>query len=139
MKQLVLNWTGPFGIRDLIPKELRGCPGLYLVEHDSEIMYVGKAETEGAFHRAKDHFRGHGDSIGRWILEGRDGSKIRIWVAWIAAEGCSELINDAEKLLIFRLDTRANVNHSEKYEGNPLHIINKGNHPTKLPVEIKYP
>lgn len=134
MEQIVLTWKGPFGIRSSIPEEMKGCPGLYLIEYDSEILYVGKAETEGAFRRAKDHFRGQGDSTGRWILQGRDESQIHIWVAM---RSWDELISNAEQLLICRCNPRANVNHVDKYDGKTLRIINEGNYPGELDRQIE--
>jgi len=136
MEQVVLKWKGPFGTRDRMPEELKGWPGLYLIAYDSEILYVGKAETEGAFKRAKDHFRGQRDNTGRWILNRRDESRIHIW---ITARSWDDLISDAEKLLIFRLNPRANVNHVDKYNGRVLNIINEGAYPAKLSSHIEYP
>lgn len=136
MRKLILNWDGPFGSMDSIPKGFRGWPGIYLIEVESEILYIGKAETEGAFRRAKDHFRGQGDSTGKWILGQRDESKIRIW---IAVKDWDEMLSDAEKLLISILKPRANITHVKKYNGKPLHIINKGKYPTSLPKEAECP
>jgi hypothetical protein len=136
MDQMVLTWKGFFGTRTSIPDELKRWPGLYLIEYNSEILYVGKTETEGAFKRAKDHFRGQGDSTGRWILQGRDEAQIRIWVT---ARSWDELVCNAEKLLIFRLNPCANVNHIDNYDGKPLRIINEGKYPPRLEKQIESP
>jgi hypothetical protein len=136
VNQPVLRWRGPFSVKDSIPEELKWWPGFYLIECDSQILYVGIAESEGAFKRAKDHFRGQGDETGRWICQGREASKIHIWVA---ARGWDDQSSDLEKLLIFRLNPPANVNHVDKYEGKPMCIINEGDCPAKLNPVIESP
>jgi len=135
MKDIILEWRGPFGIRDTIPKEHRGWPGIYLVEAETEILYVGIAETEGAHKRSKDHFRGQGDSIGRWILQGRDASQIHIWVA---RKSWNKLLIDAEGLLIYSLKPVANVEGVDSYHGKPICIKNMGSYPERLTKEIQY-
>ena len=130
MKQIVIYWEGPFKYTDSIPYHLRGVPGIYIIECDSEIMYIGKSETNGAFKRAKDHFRGQGDSTGRRIIERKDKSKIMLWIGFI------ELYEDiflTERYMIYKLKPNANLNHIKKYENVPLKIINEG----KLPINIK--
>ena len=142
MEQLTLNWEGPFKINQRMPSHLIGAIGLYLCECDSKIVYVGKAETQGAFKRLRDHFRGQMDSTGKCVLsKARDKRKSNInnWVGWIEEGEPSELIDDAEQLMIYRLQPPCNRNHLVKYEGSPLLIKNKGNHPKDLPEEIRFP
>lgn len=102
-----LIWIGPFKIEEPITNDLRGRPGIYRIEYNSETLYVGKSKR-AALRRAKDHFRGQGDSTGRWILEGRDKSKICLWVKIIDN---IELIDKTEKDLIQELKPRGNVNN----------------------------
>ena len=138
MERFVLNWNGPFKINDGIPKHMIGALGLYLIKCNSEITYVGKAETEGAFRRAKNHFRGVTDSIGNCILKDRNKPQINIWVAWIEEGQRVELISDAEKLLIYKLQSSCNKSYRDKYKGRSLHIINRGDYPEDLPEELQY-
>jgi hypothetical protein len=136
MQEIVLNWMGPLQIRKPVLFDLRGWPGLYLIVCDSKIVYVGKAESEGALKRAKDHFRGQGDSTGRWILERGDERSIGICVA---KQDWNEWISAAEELLIYRLSPAANLNCIRKYKGKPLKVINVGFPPATLPSEISHP
>lgn len=142
MEQLVLNWNGPFKLDQRIPVHLVGAIGLYLCECDSKIVYVGKAETQGAFKRLKDHFRGIMDSTGKCVLthtKNKSKSEINIWVGWIEEGEPRELINDAEELVVYRLQPPCNRTYLDKYGGSPLHIKNRGNHPKDLPEEMRYP
>jgi hypothetical protein len=86
--------------------------------------------------RAKDHFRGQGDSTGRWILERAKEESIGTYVA---KHNWDELVSDAEKLLICKLSPAANLNHVKKYTGKPLKIVNVGSLPKALPSEISHP
>lgn len=137
MEQLFLNWNGPSGTKDPIPFELQKLPGLYIIEHDSEILYVGKSD-ESAFKRAKDHFRGQGDSTGRWILERYKENQVKLW---IGTTEWSARIKDAEWLFINKFDyPPANVNYRDTpYAGDPLIVINIGNRPVKMSPQIKHP
>ena len=101
-----LSWNGPFQINDPIPYELRGKTGVYKVKYNSETLYVGQSKTS-AHKRAKDHFRGQGDSTGRWILEHSLKSQLRIWVTPIEDQN---MIDITEKGLIQKLNPIANVN-----------------------------
>jgi len=145
MEQLVLNWDGPFKLDQRIPVHLVGAIGLYLCECDSKIVYVGKAETQGAFKRLKDHFRGIMDSTGKCVLKHtrtKNKSEINIWVGWIEEGESRELINDAEKLVIYKLNARGRVpcnrTYSDKYRGRSLHLRNRGKYPKDLPEELQY-
>lgn len=69
VEQLKIVWEKPFKFSSKIPAKLCGAVGLYLFEKDSKIFYVGKAEEQGAFKRAKDHFRGQMDSVGKCIIK----------------------------------------------------------------------
>ena len=133
MKQVVIYWDGPFKYTDSIPSHLRGVPGIYIIECDSEIMYIGKSETKGAFKRAKDHFRGQGDSTGRWIIERKGKSEIMLWIGFTES---SENISLAERFMIYHFQACANLNHIEKYEGEPLEIINNGKYPKNINKKI---
>jgi hypothetical protein len=136
-KQLFLDWCGPLEIKHVIPYYRQKTPGLYIIEFDSEILYVGKSD-ETAHKRAKDHFRGQGDSTGRWILDQYGEAKIKLWVG---ITGWSPRISDAEWLLIDRLGfPPANVDYRDTpYSGAPLVIFNKGKIPEKLTSKIEYP
>lgn len=136
MMEVILSWMGPFQIGSHVPLELRAWPGLYLIECNSKIVYVGKAESEGAMKRAKDHFRGQGDSVGKWILERGGEESIGIYVA---KHDWNKSISDAERLLISRLSPAANLNCIRKYKGKPLKITNVGSVSTALPSEIIHP
>jgi hypothetical protein len=136
---IILNWEGPFKINEHIPKHLIGAVGIYVFECDSSVVYVGKAETQGAFKRLKDHFRGDMDHTGKCVmahLGNTNKDKVNIWLAWMEEEKAALLIGDAEKLVIFNRNPSCNRTNREKYDGKPLHIINVGNHPKELPKEI---
>jgi len=140
MEQFTLNWEGPFKFHEPVPPFLNAAVGLYLLECNSRIFYVGKAETQGGFRRAKDHLRGYMDSTGKCVFEKanvKNKDEINIWIGWIEEEKLAPLISDAEKLLIYDRDPPCNKTNREKYEGHPLHIINKGDYPKNLPSEIK--
>ena len=55
MKQIILDWTGPFKMTDPTPRKLYGVIGLYAIEYDSKVIYVGKAEYQGAIREARSH------------------------------------------------------------------------------------
>jgi hypothetical protein len=136
-EQIVLDWNGPLDIRHSIPYYRQKMPGLYIIEVDSEILYLGKSD-EAAHKRAKDHFRGQGDSTGRWILNQHNEAKIRLWVG---VTDWSIRISDAEWLLIDKLGfPPANVSYRDTpYRGFPLVILNNGKIPEKLSSKIEYP
>ena len=133
MKQIDIYWEGPFKYNDSIPYHLRGVPGIYIIDCDSEIMYIGKSETNGAFKRAKDHFRGQGDSTGRWIIERKDESEIMLWIGFTES---NEDISLAERYMINHFQPSANLNYIEKYEGEPLEIMNHGKFPKNINKKI---
>ena len=119
MDNITLNWEEfSFKESELIPNFLQGAQGLYLIKYYAEpISYVGLAKEDGAFKRAKDHFRGSMDSTGICILKGRVKNKITFWIAWIEQGENIEPLEDAEKLLIFKLQPRCNIKNRNKYSG----------------------
>ena len=133
MKKIVIYWEGPFNPTDPIPNNLRGVPGIYLIECDSEILYIGKSEMNGAFKRAKDHFRDQGDTIGRWIIEQKDKSIISLWIGFTESNEDIFLI---EKFLINHYQPSANLNYINRYNREKLEIINYSNHPNIIKERI---
>lgn len=140
MDKLVLSWEGPFKFNERVPSHLIAAVGLYLLECNSRIFYVGKAETQGGFKRAKDHLRGYMDSTAKCVFEKanvQNKDEINIWVGYTEEEKLTPLIDDAENLLIYDRNPPCNKTDREKYDGRSLHIINKGDYPKDLPSEIQ--
>jgi hypothetical protein len=139
MEKLLLNWDGPFRFHERISSIFIGAIGLYVLEHNSTIYYVGKTEEHGGIKRAKDHLRGQMDKIGRCVFEkagAKNKNEINIWFGWIDEEKARPLINDGEKLLIYDCDPECNDKYRGKYQGGPVRIINRGNYPPSLHPEI---
>ena len=44
MEQLTLVWEGPIEMIVETPEKLSGRPGLYAIVHDSNTIYIGKAQ-----------------------------------------------------------------------------------------------
>ena len=137
MEQIEIEWDGPFTIEQEVSKEHFGAVGLYIIEYNSCIIYIGKAETEGAHHRARNHFSGSTDRIGNRIRMNRGEKKLHIWVGIILEERYRNLISTAEQLLIYKLQPTCNKNHRDEYKGEPSLILNKGHRPKELPKKIK--
>ena len=116
--------------------------GVYVLEIGSKVYYVGKAEEQGGFKRAKDHLRGQMDSVGRCIIEKastKNKDDVNIWPGWIE-EGQNKLfIDDAEKLLTSFYGSPCNKTNKEKYNGRPLYLNNEGDLPPGLSPEIQSP
>jgi hypothetical protein len=142
MEEIVLNWRGAFKFHTPIPSNLNAAVGLYLLEYNSRILYVGKAKDQGGFKRAKDHLRGYMDSTGRCAIEEagvKSKDEINLWIGWIEEDRALSLIDDAEKLLTFDRDPPCNKTNRGAYEGRPLHIKNIGSYPSSMPSEIRSP
>jgi hypothetical protein len=140
MEKLTIVWEKPFKFSQRIQRV--GVIGVYLFEVGSKIYYVGKAEEQGGFKRAKDHLRGQMDSVGKCVFEkaGIDNKdEINICPGWIEEGQDKLLINDAEKLLTWLLDSSCNKTNRGKYKGRSLHIKNEGDLPPGLPPEVQSP
>lgn len=141
-EQLRIVWEKPLKYSQKIPAKLIGAQGFYLLEKDSKVFYVGKAEEQGGFKRAKDHFRGQMDSVGRCVMEkanAKDKEQINILAGWLEQGEDTNLIGDAEKLLIWYFDPPCNKTNKGKYSGCPLILINEGAIPTFMPLKIPSP
>lgn len=55
MEQIILDWEGPFKLAEPTPGKKHGIIGLYAVEYESKIIYIGKAEYQGAIKEARHH------------------------------------------------------------------------------------
>jgi hypothetical protein len=142
MEKLTMVWEKPFKFSEDIPKNLKAVVGLYMLEKDSKVFYVGKSEEQGGLKRAKDHLRGQMDKVGRCVVKkanAKDRDQINIWAGWIEQGENASLIDDAEKLLIWHFDSTCNETNRQKYNGQPLLLINEGDKPDFLPPEIPSP
>ncbi|MGD0072367.1 MAG: GIY-YIG nuclease family protein [Candidatus Bathyarchaeia archaeon] len=142
MEKLTIVWEKPFKFSQRIPSNLIGVIGVYVLEVGSQIYYVGKAEEQGGFKRAKDHLRGQMDSVGRCVFEKagiNNKDEVNIWAGWIE-EGQNKLwVDDAEKLLTWFYDSTCNKTNRGKYNGCSLHLKNEDNLPPHLLPEIESP
>jgi hypothetical protein len=121
---------------------LIGAIGVYVLEAGSKIYYIGKAEEQGGFKRAKDHLRGQMDSTGRCIvekLETKSKDEVNIWAGWIEEGQNKLLIDDAEKLLTWFYDSTCNKTNRGKYNGCSLLLKNEEDLPPGLSPEIQSP
>ena len=122
MEKLTIVWEKPFKFSERIPPNLIGANGVYMLEVGSKIYYVGKAEEQGGFKRAKDHLRGQMDKTGRCVLEKtqtKNRDEISILAGWIDDDQNRLLIDAAERLLIWYCDSPCNRTNRGKYEGQP--------------------
>jgi hypothetical protein len=142
MEKLTIVWEKPFKFSERIPPNLKGAIGVYILEVGSEICYVGKAEEQGGFRRAKDHLRGQMDWAGRCVLEktnAYDKDEINIWPGWIEEGENKLLVDEAEKLLTWFCNPNCNRTNRGKYNGGSLRIKNDGDLPPGFPLEIQSP
>lgn len=141
-EQLRIVWEKPFKYSQKIPAKLIGAQGIYLLEKDSKVFYVGKAEEQGGFKRAKDHFRGQMDTVGRCVMKeanAKDKDQINVWVGWLEFGENALLIDGAEKLLTWYFNPSCNKSNKGEYAGRPLLLINEGNVPIFMPSKISSP
>jgi hypothetical protein len=142
METLTIIWEKAFVLSQRIPTKLVGAVGVYMLQVNAKTYYVGKAEKQGGFKRAKDHLKGQMDSDGRCVFE-KSGAKskndINIWAGWIEQGEKNLLIDDAEKLLTWFFSPICNKTNRRKYNGRPLQLINEGDLPPNLPPEIQSP
>ncbi len=144
MNQLTLVWEGPFDMKTETPKELYGKPGLYAILHDSKIVYIGKAQYGTAVLReAKNRenkwikcFRKKG-LVSEAILGSKPHEYVerhcQILVGIISGDQQLDLLGDAEKLLIFKIQPICNDKHKKQYKGaKPIMVINDGKRPKDL-------
>ena len=151
MEQLTLVWEGPLEMMMETPEKLSGKPGLYAIVHDSNTIYIGKAQYSNAvFREAKNREN-------KWIKCLREKgiisetmldlapyeyvqSHCRIYVGMMSDGQRLDLLGDAEKLLIYKIQPLCNKQHKKKYKGGkPFLVTNNGNRPQDLQVRIRYP
>jgi hypothetical protein len=139
LEKLTIVWEKPFKFSEKIPPNLRGAVGLYLLEKDSRVLYIGKAEDQGGFKRAKDHLRGQMDHTGICLIQetnAKDKNEISIWAGWLEQGENPVLIDSAERLLTWKLNPPCNRTNRRKYPNQSLVLINSGDKPDFLPSEI---
>jgi hypothetical protein len=154
METVWLEWHGPFPISELDQydnENLEARAGIYVLldsrrvergwSHEHPPLYVGKVYGGSFWERMLEHTAGGGDDVWRWIEEHRR-QEVTIKVGIVMLEEwrnlSKELVDDIENLLIFRLQTPANVSGKESYGGRNLRVINtRRYHP--LPEELRSP
>ena len=151
MEQLTLVWEGPFEMMIETPEKLSGKPGLYAIVHDSNIIYIGKAQYSNAvFREAKNREnkwikclkekRVISETMLNWARYEYVQIHCRIYVGTMSGGQRLHLLGDAEKLLIYKIKPRCNKQHKKKYKGaRPFLVINNGNRPQDLSMKIQYP
>jgi hypothetical protein len=136
MEEFTLFWEQGFKLSEPTRLDMRGIIGLYAIEYDSRVVYIGKAETEGAIKEARSH-----GIYEKRLKEQRmqwDKNQALIYVGTVPQDQKSGLIDDAEKLLIFKLQPPCNKQRKKRYSGiKPFQVINEGNKPTELPRQIQ--
>jgi len=138
MEEFVLDWEAPIPFKEPTPPRFSGMPGLYAIVFENEIIYIGKAESQGSSARARQH-----DFTACLKDQGKiwDASKAIRYFATFSNDQNSARIDDAEKLLVFKLPTTiCNQILWRKYKGViPFKVISQGSRPPGLPEVIQYP
>jgi hypothetical protein len=137
MEQIILDWQGPFRLTEPSPRTEHGLVGLYAVEVNSKIVYVGKAEYQGTLKEARSH-----NFYERRLKEvGIEWDKMRalVYIGTISQDQNSARIDDAESLLIYKIQPSCNRRKRKRYGGIvPFEVINNGHRPQELPAQIQY-
>lgn len=139
MGQIVLDWTGPLIMMEPTPRKWYGVIGLYAIEYDSNIIYLGKAECQGAIKEARSH-RGLCEKRLKELGTPWDAARAMIYVGTVSEDQQASIIDHAENLLIYKIQPSCNRQLRERYTGEePFLVVNNGQRPKGLPKQIRYP
>lgn len=99
MEEFVLDWASPVPFKEPTPHRFYEMPGLYAIVFENEIIYIGKAESQGSSARARQHdFTTCLKDQGKiWDLS----RAIRYFATFSNDQNMARLDN-AEKLLVFK-------------------------------------
>jgi hypothetical protein len=150
MNQLNLRWEGPFKIDVQTPEWAEGKQGLFVITHDTNLIYIGKAQGKNAvFKEAKNRENKWIKCLKKKVVTPNIEVSLspynyiknhcQIFVGIMSGGQRLDLLDEAEKLLIYRMKPICNIQHKKKYCGiSPFIVINEGNPPRKLPERIRY-
>lgn len=138
IEQIILDWEGPFRMTAPTPREKYGLIGLYAVEFDSKIVYVGKSEYQGALKEARSH-----NLYEKRLKEAGitwDSTQALVYIGTVSQDQNSARIDDAENLLIYKIKPTCNRKRIKEYTGlEPFRVINNGHRPFELKIQYQYP
>jgi hypothetical protein len=138
MEQITLDWQKPFKLTEPTPREEYGLIGLYAVEFNSKIVYIGKAEDQGALTEARSHT--HYERRLKEVGIEWDEARALVYIGTVSQDQNSARIDDAESLLIYKIKPPCNRKKRKSYRGvMPFQVINDGHRPRELPPQIQYP
>ena len=129
------------------PDWARGKPGVFAITHDSNLIYIGKAQYGPAvFKEAKnrenkwtDCFKRNGvlpNNIEDTLAYEYVRNHCRIYVAIIDDEKLRDLIGEVEEYLIFKMQRILLCNSSIKKPKSVFAIVNSGDLPPSLPRHL---
>jgi len=127
------------------PDWARGKPGLYAIIHDSNLVYIGKAQYGNAvFREAKNRENKWRDCFekNRLLPSNIEDGRVyvlnhcKIYVAIIYDEKLRDFIGQIEEYLIFKLQRILLCNSLVKKPKSSLSIVNNGNLPPSLPPHL---
>jgi len=138
MEQIILDWEGPFKLTEPTPRKKYGRIGLYAVEYNSQIIYIGKAEYQGAIKEARSHgfYEKRLKEVGiMW-----DSTQALVYIGTVSQDQISPRIDDAENLLIYKIQPPCNKKRRKRCRGvEPFRVINNGHRPKELRIQYQYP
>jgi len=138
MEQIILDWEGPFKLTEPTPRKQYALIGLYAVEHNSKIIYIGKAEYQGTIKEARSH--GFYEKRLKEVGIVWDRTRALVYIGTVSQDQISPRIDDAENLLIYKIHPPCNKKGHKRYSGvEPFRVINNGNRPQELKIQYQYP
>lgn len=137
--KMIIDWAGPFKMVEPTPRKWYGVIGLYAIEYDSKVIYIGKAEYQGAVKEARSH-RGLCERCLRKMGGAWDATTALIYIGTVSEDQDTGMIDHAENLLLYKMQPPCNTQRRERFSGpEPFLAINNGSRPRGLPPQIKYP
>jgi hypothetical protein len=147
--ELVLEWKGWYGLNIETPIGMEGLHGLFVNFYDFDIYYIGKSMGKCyLFQESRRRYK----ALNKYLLEKRQLEKPldRIALDKEAEEHCKkylgilhdermlDLIDSAEKLLIFLNPPRGNSNLIKEYNGvQPFKLVNNGEKSVLVALGLK--